>query len=118
MPSYHHHYHHCRNLATSLLQLASSPLAGIWTNYNAAQDPWRKPDYKSYRRTWFSNLISFLWKGGGPNVRVDAAFVWSVGTWDVAGISPISTSPEGTYADSFIMGLMRTLSAAAPLRKS
>lgn len=64
-----------------------------------------------------SALTAFLYHGGGPRHRVDAAFIWSVGTWDVAAIHPISTSLEGTYADWEIVKWMRWLSAQAPSRR-
>ena len=60
-----------------------------------------------------SALTAFLYRGGGPRYRVDAAFVWSVGTWDVAAVHPISTSLEGTYADWEVVKWMRWLSAQA-----
>ena len=61
--------------------------------------------------------MEFLKAGGGPRYRVDAAFVWSVGSWDVAAIHPISTSPEGTYADREVVEWMRRLSAGASRRR-
>lgn len=86
---------------------------GIWAVYNVAQDPWKRPDYCAYRRTWFHNLLGFLRHRGGPHVKVDAAFVWSVGSFDVAAVHPISMSPEGTYADAEIVGWMQELSSQA-----
>ena len=59
-------------------------------------------------------LTSFLYNGGGPRYKVNAAFIWSVGTWDVAAIHPISTSEEGTYADWEIVKWMRWLSSKVP----
>jgi hypothetical protein len=58
-------------------------------------------------------LTGFLYSGGAP-YKVDAAFIWSVGTWDVAAIHPISTSEEGTYADWEIVKWLRWLSSKAP----
>lgn len=97
--------------ASSLLELAMNPLNGIWAVYNTAQDPWRNADYKLYRREWFKALTTFLYGGGGPRYKVDAAFIWSVGTWDVAAIHPISTSEQGTYADWEIVKWMRWLTS-------
>lgn len=56
-------------------------------------------------------LTEFLYGGGGPRYKVDAAFIWSVGTWDVAAIHPISTSEQGTYADWEIVKWMRWLTS-------
>jgi hypothetical protein len=103
-----------RGVAQDLTTLAANPLAGIWAVYNTAQDPWQRQDFRSYRRTWFKMLTGFLSYGGGPNVKVNAAFVWSVGTWDVAGVSHISTSPQGTYADPVITNMMKALSTRVP----
>jgi hypothetical protein len=75
------------------------------------QDPWAQPDYRAYRRTWHANLLGFLRSGGGPHVKVDAAFAWSVGSFDVAAVHPVSTSAAGSYADPEIMGWMSKLSA-------
>jgi len=44
-------------------------------------DPWRKGDLQYYRRVWHKTLVEWLLQGGGPHWRVDAAFLWSVGTW-------------------------------------
>ncbi len=66
------------------------------------------------RTTTRRALTSFLYNGGGPRYKVNAAFIWSVGTWDVAAIHPISTSEEGTYADWEIVKWMRWLSSKVP----
>jgi hypothetical protein len=68
-------------------------------------------DYRDYRKKWFYNLLGFLRYGGSPNVKINAAFVWSVGSFDVAGVHPISTSSQGSYADNEIVGWMKRLSA-------
>jgi hypothetical protein len=60
--------------------------------------------------------MTFLYGGGGPRYKVDGAFIWSVGTFDVAAIHPISTSPEGTYADWEVVKWMRWLSSKVPFR--
>jgi len=99
-------------LAQDLNKLSQHVENGIWAVYNTRQDPWQRPDYREYRRTWFKNLVGFLRRGGSRNVRIDGAFVWSVGSFDVAGVHPISSSPEGTYADPRIAGWMQRLSAA------
>ncbi|KIY96863.1 hypothetical protein MNEG_11101 [Monoraphidium neglectum] len=103
--------------ATSLAELAANPLDGIWAVYNIAQDPWRIANYKLYRREWYKALTEFLYGGGGPPYKVDAAFIWSVGSFDVAAIHPISTSDEGTYADWEIVKWMRWLSSKVPSRR-
>eukprot|EP00775_Hariotina_reticulata_P002495 gene2495-2798_t len=100
------------SLAQDLNMLSKNVENGIWAVYNTRQDPWQRPDYREYRRIWFQNLLGFLRHGGSHNVRIAGAFVWSVGSFDVAGVHPISSSSEGTYADSQIVGWMKRLSAA------
>ena len=108
----------CRTVSNDLNTLAQGVENGIWAVYNTAQDPWKRQDYRDYRRKWFFYLLSFLRTGGSRNVKINAAFVWSVGSFDVAGVHPISTSAEGTYADPEITGWMMRLSAMVPRRRS
>lgn len=98
-------------MAADLHSLVENVDRGIWAVYNVAQDPWKRSDYRNYRRMWFYNLLGFLRHGGGPHIKIDAAFVWSVGSFDVAAVHPISMSQEGTYADPEIVGWMQTLSS-------
>jgi hypothetical protein len=100
-------------MAADLRSLVENVERGIWAVYNVAQDPWKRADYRNYRRMWFHNLLGFLRHRGGPHVKVDAAFVWSVGSFDVAAVHPISMSKEGTYADAEIVGWMQKLSEQA-----
>lgn len=44
-------------------------------------DPWKRGDFQYYRRLWHKNLVQWLLEGGGPYWRIDAAFLWSVGSW-------------------------------------
>ncbi|KAF8061065.1 hypothetical protein HT031_004525 [Scenedesmus sp. PABB004] len=94
-----------RSAATDLASLAEEAANGIWA------DPWRRADFRDYRRRWFYNLLGFLRYGGSPNVKINAAFVWSVGSFDVAGVHPISSSPAGSYADPEIVSWMKRLSS-------
>ncbi|WIA43876.1 hypothetical protein OEZ86_010289 [Tetradesmus obliquus] len=100
-----------RSTAADLQSLAENVENGIWAVYNTAQDPWQRQDFRDYRKKWFYNLLGFLRYGGSPNVKINAAFVWSVGSFDVAGVHPISTSSQGSYADNEIVGWMKRLSA-------
>ena len=40
-------------VASNLRELATNVHNGIWTVYNAAQDPWARADYRGFRREWF-----------------------------------------------------------------
>jgi hypothetical protein len=96
--------------ARNAAEAAMMPLSGIWAVYNRAQDPWLRKDMREYRRKWSEALLSYV---GDPSKRrwpVDAAFLWSVGSMDPAGVHPISTSHEGTFADKHIIKSMRRLS--------
>lgn len=97
--------------APDLSSVAHHPLNGIWAVYNVAQDPWAKKTFKDYRRQYYQSLIGWLYQGGGPDWPITAAFVWSVGSFDVAGVHPISTSNEGSYADQTTVQSMTWLSA-------
>jgi len=111
--------------AHSAAAVAAQPLSGIWAVYNRAQDPWQRKELRVYRRQWSDALIRYLGSpsgggGGGTGVRrwpVDAAFLWSVGSWDLAGVHPISTSREGTFADGTVMQSMRLLSSRTKGRR-
>lgn len=48
-----------------------------------------------------------------PQVKVNGAFMWSVGSFDAAAVHPISTSAEGSFGDAEIARWMQDLSAAA-----
>lgn len=103
--------------ARNAAEAAALPLSGIWAVYNRAQDPWQRQDMRQYRRQWSKALLEYL---GTPSVRrwpVDAAFLWSVGSWDLAGVHPISTSREGTFADGHVMQSMRLLSSKLGRRR-
>jgi hypothetical protein len=96
--------------ARNAAEAASLPMSGIWAVYNRAQDPWQRQDLREYRRQWSEALLKYL---GLPWTRrwpVDGAFLWSTGSYDIAGVHPISTSREGTFADQQIMQSMRKLS--------
>lgn len=97
--------------AADLQSLAGHPSLGIWGKYNVGQDPWKRYDYAHYRRRWFFGLITWLRGGGSPKWKINGAFIWSVGSWDVAGVHPISTSEQGSYEDMHIIKEMKTLSS-------
>lgn len=51
-------------------------------------------------------LVSlFPWRAG--------AYVWSVGSFDVFGVHPVSTSSEGSFADSSIIAMTKKLNGVA-----
>jgi len=42
-----------------------------------------------------------------PAVNVAGIYVWSVGSFDVFGVHPISTSSQGSFADPAIIGMAK-----------
>jgi len=100
-----------RTPARTAAEAAALPLHGIWAVYNRAQDPWQLPEMRRFRRHWSRLLIDYVGKPWTRTWPIDGAFLWSVGSWDLAGVNPMSTSREGTFADHLVMTSMRLLSA-------
>jgi hypothetical protein len=100
-----------RTPARTAAEAAALPLHGIWAVYNRAQDPWQLPEMRRFRRHWSRLLIDYVGKPWTRTWPIDGAFLWSVGSWDLAGVNPMSTSREGTFADRLVMTSMRLLSA-------
>jgi hypothetical protein len=51
----------------------------------------------------------------GPNLQGGfcAIYVWNLGTFDVQGVHPKTTAPDGSYADEYLQGLIADNNAAA-----
>lgn len=107
-----------RHPALTYLEAAKSPWFGIYGKYNRTLDPWRPrgadeggvegdQGARAYMRSWWGSSCSWLALGGGPNYRVDAAFVWNLASWDVQGLHPSSTNKEGSYRDDVVVDKLR-----------
>ncbi|KAI8466530.1 MAG: hypothetical protein J3K34DRAFT_433433 [Monoraphidium minutum] len=94
--------------------VAKHPFWGLWPRrYETWLDPWQRGAYRDYRRRFYSALAKFAQNGGGPQYRVDGIFLWSVGTWDVHGVHPVSSSDQGSFKDGVIAGYIREANKAA-----
>lgn len=96
--------------AVTAAQVAANPWRGIFGAYNAAKDPWMQhiPDdvyvvTRAWLRKAYSSVLAWLNSGGGPNLRVGDAYVWSLASWDVLGIHWLSYDAMGsTYRDNVV----------------
>lgn len=100
-------------IAPNLAWVAKHPFWGAWPwiGYTKSEDPWQNPAFMKYREQYYGLLSKWAQKGGGPNYRVDGIYVWSVGTWDVHGVHPVSSSAQGSFASEKIMQEIRVLNA-------
>eukprot|EP00878_Enallax_costatus_P021261 GHUV01022503.1.p1 GENE.GHUV01022503.1~~GHUV01022503.1.p1 ORF type:complete len:402 (+),score=62.90 GHUV01022503.1:1266-2471(+) len=98
-----------RKVAPDLNFVRIHPFYGAWlTNgYSASVDPWKVPAFRQYRRTLYRLMSQWAAQGGGPQYRVDGLFIWSVGTWDVQAVHPLSTNKAGTYGDDVISNYIK-----------
>lgn len=97
--------------AGSISVIAKYPFAGNWPEqgYTKTLDPWLNPGFRSYRRQFYKAFVEFMRRGKGQQYRVDGAFVWSVGSFDVFGVHPVSSSSQGTSADPEIIKVINQL---------
>ncbi len=98
--------------ATTREQAASTPYFGIYGEYRAAKDPWQG-DLSAFRRDYYRAFLGYL-RGVG-RWRIDRAFIWSLDSWDVQAIYPISTSSEGSYRDGVVVDAIIAHNAAVRL---
>ncbi|KAG2493204.1 hypothetical protein HYH03_008624 [Edaphochlamys debaryana] len=92
---------------------ARTPFYGVWGAYVPANDPWAPPAMRAFLHSFFSKTLGWLVQGGGPTYTVSHCFLWGMGSWDVLGIYPESTMPEGTYKDPQVVDSVRRHNAAA-----
>jgi hypothetical protein len=96
--------------AVTRAQAAATPYFGIYGEYRVARDPWQG-DVATFRRDYYRALVDYL-RGNG-RWRVDRAYLWSLDSWDVQAIYPISTSGEGSYRDQVVVDAIIAHNAAA-----
>lgn len=90
-------------IATDPLQAAYYPYFGIGGRYTRALDPWttyapEQPNaVRDYMHHYYNATSQYLLQGG-CDFRVDAVYMWNLGSWDVIGLYP-DGSAEGSYRD-------------------
>eukprot|EP00775_Hariotina_reticulata_P003580 gene3580-3846_t len=94
--------------APDLATVSRYPFSGNWPvdGYSKEVDPWQREDFAKYRRSFYKAALELLARKAGQ-FRVDGAFVWSVGSFDIFGVHPISTSSRGTFADKSIIEIVK-----------
>ncbi|PNW74409.1 hypothetical protein CHLRE_13g607400v5 [Chlamydomonas reinhardtii] len=79
---------------------ARMPFYGVWGAYaGPATDPWAPPQMRAFLHSFFAKTLSWLAVGGGPTYKISHCFLWGMGSWDVLGIYPESTTPSGSFRD-------------------
>ncbi|MEM9186193.1 MAG: hypothetical protein AAGB00_06810 [Planctomycetota bacterium] len=79
----------------SAAEAAARPWEGMPTGRG---NPWRRPDMAALRRDYYGALLDYL---DGEAKTVEAAFMWSEGSWEPMGVD----APE--YADSLVFDRVR-----------
>eukprot|EP00878_Enallax_costatus_P029509 GHUV01032004.1.p1 GENE.GHUV01032004.1~~GHUV01032004.1.p1 ORF type:complete len:417 (+),score=79.95 GHUV01032004.1:157-1407(+) len=95
--------------APDLATVARYPFSGNWPvdGYNKQVDPWQRKDFTAYRRAFYTATLDLLDRDKGQQYKVDEVFVWSVGSFDIFAVHPISSSSQGSFADQYIIDLVR-----------
>ncbi|KAF8065916.1 RBM39 [Scenedesmus sp. PABB004] len=105
-------------IAANSYEAGRFPVHGKWMDYDASSDPWLRGDLRDYRRQVFTALADWLRAGGGPAWRVAGLYVWSVGTWDVMAVHPVSENARGGFGDGDIQRQLLDLNRAPQRRRS
>ncbi|GBF89297.1 hypothetical protein Rsub_02174 [Raphidocelis subcapitata] len=96
-------------VAPDLGYLAKHPFQGCWGGaYDPSRDPWKNAEFRAYRRRFYETLSQYV-KNGGGQYRVDDVFVWTIGSWDVLGIHPTSSSQSGSWRDDAIVSNVKSI---------
>eukprot|EP00878_Enallax_costatus_P019655 GHUV01020738.1.p1 GENE.GHUV01020738.1~~GHUV01020738.1.p1 ORF type:complete len:247 (+),score=45.06 GHUV01020738.1:1913-2653(+) len=67
------------------------PWLGVTSSYNQKLDPFKQSAAaKAYLIKYYDSALKVL-QSGGVKYRVDGAYLWNVGSWDVQGIHPSSS---------------------------
>lgn len=82
----------CNNMTgTGPGNLGLFPWLGISGAYESSIDPFKQsPAAAAYLQNYYATALQVLEKGGWGNHKVDAAYIWSVASWDVQGIHTAS----------------------------
>jgi hypothetical protein len=120
----------CNNVTgTDGNDLGLFPYLGISTaEYSRSIDPFKQsPAAQAYLQKYYKTALEVLSRGG-VNHKVDAAYLWSVGSWDVQGIHTASAKWNTTvqqgdwpvqngYADPAVTAMIRAHNAKAAGRQ-
>lgn len=95
--------------APDLATVVRYPFSGNWPvdGYSREVDPWQRGDFKAYRREFYKATLEFLSKD-----VVGGIFVWSVGSFDVFGVHPASTTGKGSFSDPDIISSVKRANGA------
>jgi hypothetical protein len=83
----------CNNVSgTGGSNLGIFPWLGISSSqYRSSSDPFKQSQAaQAYLRSYYKTALDVLSKGGVGGYKVDAAYIWNVGSWDVQGIHTAS----------------------------
>ncbi|GIL64350.1 hypothetical protein Vafri_18320, partial [Volvox africanus] len=94
-------------------QASRMPFYGVWGAYRGNSDPWAPPKMRSFMHSFYRKTLDWLAQGGGPTYFVSHCFLWGMGSWDVLGIYPESTTPQGTYRDPTVVKAVQAHNARA-----
>lgn len=65
------------------------------------------------RRKFYQSTVDLLQRGRGDQFKLDGIYVWSVGSFDVFGVHPVSSSSQGTFADPAIIAMAKKQNGVA-----
>ena len=106
------HHRNDKGIASNSWEAGRFPVHGKWMNYDRYSDPWLRGDLRSYRNRVYKALISWLKQGGGPVFTISGLYQWSVGTFDILQVHPISTNSLGSFGDRDIQDKVKYLNLA------
>lgn len=61
----------------------------------------------SCRRAFYKATLDLLDRGRGQQYKLNSVYVWSVGSFDIFAVHPVSSNSQGTFADQYIIDLVR-----------
>jgi hypothetical protein len=91
---------------------AAAPYQGTWGQYAKTLDPWLNADMAAYRKHFYGQYLKWLARGTGPHFHVSKVFMYSGGSFDVAGIRYESTTKDGSFSDAEVAAAIAAHNAA------
>ena len=100
--------------AVTAADAAQSSAFGVSGRYSQVSDPWRlyslhrsETPVRQFLSYFYNNTAEYFWKQHQYKYEVDAAYLYSFGSWDIQAIHPDSTSVEGSYQFQLAYGIIR-----------